>query len=153
MLLQHSFLDWLEAVGSSHLSFLALSVVTLAVFTSTAYVLYQRAFSPLADYPGPYWASLSPLWKLYMFRKGNFHETILELHLRYGSIVRIAPYEVVISDRSAIREIYSTTEGKEFLKVCLSAPRGFERRVLTSQVDELLRVRKLRNFQCHLLTL
>jgi hypothetical protein len=117
MMLQHSLLDWRAFV--SHPSSFALSVVMLVFLALTAYILYQRAFSPLAKYPGPFFASLSPLWKLYMFRKGNFHEVILELHGRYGSIVRIAPSEVIISDRSAIREIYSTTEGKEFLKVCL----------------------------------
>jgi hypothetical protein len=81
------------------------------------YVIYQRFFSPLAKVNGPFWASLSPAWKLLQLTKGNFHETIVELHEEYGPIVRIAPNEVIISDKSAIREIYSTTQGRDYLKV------------------------------------
>src|SRR5262249_52487687 len=76
------------------------------------YILYQRLFSPLAKVDGPFWASLSPLWKLYNVNKGTFHETIIALHQKYGSIVRIAPTEVIISDRTAIKEIYSTIQGR-----------------------------------------
>lgn len=50
---------------------------------------------------------------------GNFHEKIVDLHEEYGPIVRIAPNEVIISDKSAIREIYSTAQGRDFLKVSI----------------------------------
>jgi benzoate 4-monooxygenase len=80
------------------------------------YILYQRFFSPLAKVNGPFWASLSSGWKLLKMAEGDFHETIAKLHEEYGPIVRIAPNEVIISDKSAIREIYSTTQGKDFLK-------------------------------------
>ncbi|KAH0828216.1 Benzoate 4-monooxygenase [Fonsecaea pedrosoi] len=87
------------------------------VFVCTfAFVVYQRWLSPLAKVNGPFWASLSPLWKLLAFNNGNFHETILALHEQYGPIVRIAPNEVIISDKSAIREIYNTVQGRDFLK-------------------------------------
>lgn len=94
----------------------------LVSFTASAacvllYVLYQRLFSPLAKVKGPFWASLSPAWKLLQFTKGDFHEKIVQLHEEYGPIVRIAPSEVIIADRSAIREIYSTTQGRDYLKV------------------------------------
>ncbi|KIW34719.1 uncharacterized protein PV07_01477 [Cladophialophora immunda] len=81
-----------------------------------SFIVYQRWFSPLAKVKGPFWASLSPLWKLLTFNNGNFHETILALHEKYGPIVRIAPNEVIISDKSAIREIYNTVQGRDFLK-------------------------------------
>jgi hypothetical protein len=82
------------------------------------YAVYQVAISPLAKIPGPFWASLTPFWKLYAFSQGDFHERILALHGKYGKFVRIAPTEVIISDGSAIREIYSTTNGRDYLKVC-----------------------------------
>lgn len=93
--------------------------VTFAALTTLLflYVIYQRFFSPLAKLNGPFWASLSPAYKLYHMTKGNFHEMIVDLHEEYGPIVRIAPNEVIISDKTAIREIYSTTQGREFLKV------------------------------------
>jgi hypothetical protein len=90
------------------------AVVSIYIFS---FAVYQRWFSPLAKVNGPFWASLSPFWKLLSFNNGNFHETILALHERYGPIVRIAPNEVIISDKSAIREIYNTVQGRDFLKV------------------------------------
>jgi len=92
--------------------------------TLLSYVIYQQAISPLAKVPGPFWASLTPFWKLHAFSKGNFHERIVALHEKYGKIVRIAPTEVIISDGSAIRDIYSTTHGKDYLKVCNPLPRS-----------------------------
>jgi hypothetical protein len=97
-----------------HEGALSMAIPLLAIFV---YIVYQRIFSPLAKIPGPFWASLTPLWKLLSFRNGNFHETIPALHQKYGKLVRIAPTEVIIADSSAIRQIYSTTEGKDFHKV------------------------------------
>jgi hypothetical protein len=104
---------WLSGAPAQRTSFLALAILSACLLL---YVLYQRVFSPLAKIPGPFWASLSPAWKLLKMARGDFHETIAELHEEYGTIVRIAPNEVIISDKSAIREIYSTTQGRDFLK-------------------------------------
>jgi hypothetical protein len=96
----------------------ALSLFLGSIFVAfLTYVIYQQAVSPLAKIPGPFWASLTPLWKLHAFSKGDFHERIVALHEKYGKLVRIAPTEVIISDGSAIRDIYSTTHGKDYLKV------------------------------------
>lgn len=95
---------------------LVVSLVATSV-SLLGYVLYQRCFSPLAKVDGPFWASISPLWKLHSFSKGNFHATIFDLHQKYGPIVRIAPTEVIVSDKTAIREVYSTTRGRDYLKV------------------------------------
>ncbi|OAA63408.1 Cytochrome P450 [Niveomyces insectorum RCEF 264] len=82
----------------------------------SVYVVYQRFFSPLAKVKGPFLASLTPFWKLQKFNQGNFHETILALHQKYGPVVRIGPTEVIISDKVAVKEIYSTVQGRDFLK-------------------------------------
>lgn len=108
------------------------------------YVLYQRFFSPLAKVKGPFWASLSPAWKLLQFTKGNFHEKIAELHDEYGPIVRIAPNEVIISDKSAIREIYSTTQGRDFLKTDYYDPFTAFRPTIFGQRDPHLHAKRKR---------
>ncbi|KAJ9499212.1 hypothetical protein H2202_005369 [Exophiala xenobiotica] len=112
-----------EVVNTGHLKTVGAAVPPALAFCLTGivtfgliYVVYQRFFSPLATVPGPFWASLTPFWKLTSFKRGDFHETILTLHRRYGPIVRIAPTEVIISDRSAIREIYSTVQARDYLK-------------------------------------
>lgn len=81
------------------------SFVILIFLGITFYVVYQRALSPLAKIPGPFWAASTSLWKLLSFSKGNYHETILALHDKYGKVVRIAPTEVIISESSAIQSI------------------------------------------------
>lgn len=103
------------------------------------YIVYQRFLSPLAKFPGPFWASLTPFWKLHAFSQGNFHEQILTLHEKYGKFVRIAPTEVIISDGSAIRDIYSTTNGRDYLKVGFAFLRKAHL-YLTTRSDRLLRV-------------
>ncbi|EXJ68442.1 uncharacterized protein A1O5_08234 [Cladophialophora psammophila CBS 110553] len=108
-----------------------------------SFIIYQRWFSPLAKINGPFWASLSPLWKLLSFNNGNFHETILALHQKYGPIVRIAPNEVIISDRSAIREIYNTVQGRDFLKIIRSAFTAF-RPTIFGQRDPYLHAQRKR---------
>ena len=107
--------DPLKTVCAAVPPALALCITGILTF-GLIHVVYQRFFSPLARFPGPFWASLTPFWKLISFKGGDFHETILALHHRYGPIVRIAPSEVIISDRSAIREIYNTVHARDYLK-------------------------------------
>lgn len=99
-------LVWLSSFG----------IALLAVWL-VGYVFYQRRIATLSKVPGPFWASLSPAWKLLEVNKGTFCEKIPDLHRKYGAIVRIAPSEAIISNGSAIREIYSNTSGRDFLKV------------------------------------
>lgn len=113
----NEFLNLAAAVSMITDHHLTIYVGTFS-FAVASYAFYQRVFSPLSKIPGPFWASMSPLWKLVAFRRGDFHLTILKLHEEYGPAVRIAPSEVIIADGSAIRQIYSTTEGRDFLKVC-----------------------------------
>lgn len=58
------------------------------------YVVYQRLFSPLANIPGPYLASITRLWLAYNTWRGGTHEFLPALHRKYGPVVRIAPDEV-----------------------------------------------------------
>lgn len=69
------------------------------------YIGYQRAFHPLARYPGPFWASLTNLWSLSLSTKGDWPRQLRALHARYGPVVRIAPNEVAIDKPEAIAAI------------------------------------------------
>lgn len=107
----------LTNVASSVLLF-QVSVVLLLV-----YVGYQRYGSPLRNVPGPFLASVTPLWRLYRVLKGNWHLEIIELHQRYGAYslelrdvfltpsagewVRIAPNEVSSISPSLVQTAYS----------------------------------------------
>ncbi|KAL2783796.1 cytochrome P450 [Aspergillus keveii] len=75
------------------------------------WVAYARTLHPYAKYPGPFLASMSRFWIVIEIFRGRAHKTEAELHRKYGSIIRIAPNEVAISDPASIKEIYSINSG------------------------------------------
>lgn len=76
--------------------------------------LYRRYASPLRKYPGPWLASISRLWKVLSTASSQTHLDHIELHEKYGPIVRIAPDEVSIASPEAARLLLSA--GKRFYK-------------------------------------
>lgn len=89
----------------------------LIVITSLflARLVYLRYLSPYRDIPGPFLATISPLWRLRGALNGTLNNDITECHKKYGPIFRIAPDEVSISDPEAIKVIYA--HGSGFTKV------------------------------------
>jgi cytochrome P450 len=73
-----------------------------ALIITTIYRLY---FHPLAQYPGPKTWSLTRLCYANAFRRGDLHLRILELHEKYGTIVRVAPDELSFITRSAMQDM------------------------------------------------
>lgn len=76
--------------------------------------LYQTLVSPLRHIPGPFWTRFTKLWYFNHVRRGQFQEDNLNLHRKYGPIVRIAPNHYSISELSAVKTVYGT--GSKFLK-------------------------------------
>lgn len=66
----------------------------LSVCGVLLYVIYQYFFSPLAKYPGPFWAKLTKLYRAYLALRGHAHRDFIALHKKYGKIVRVAPNEL-----------------------------------------------------------
>ncbi|KAF2225360.1 hypothetical protein BDZ85DRAFT_177527, partial [Elsinoe ampelina] len=56
--------------------------------------------------PGPFLAKLTGLWRDAAYRRGKWHDEILDLHNRYGRIVRIAPNELSVVDEWAMKNLY-----------------------------------------------
>jgi hypothetical protein len=100
---------------------LDISPVTLAIFLPVGILIYgflRYLLDPLRSIPGPFLARFSRLWYFLEIYKGSFEETNIELHKRYGSIVRIAPHEYSVDDVDAARTIYG--HGNAFVKVSCS---------------------------------
>ena len=98
------------------LSELSISLILkLALIVPIGYVfigaIYRRYFHPLSKYPGPFLASITRWWMVSEIFSGKHEQHIRALHKKYGSIVRISPNEVAISDPQAIKTIYSTGGG------------------------------------------
>jgi averantin hydroxylase len=85
-------------------------------------VIYNLCFHPLRAYPGPKaWAAT--VWSFVLSQlSGNLAADILELHEKYGPVVRIAPNELSFVDPAACREILAHRQGHdEFGKSYFSA--------------------------------
>lgn len=80
-----------------------LSVISGSIFGALVLLLcYRACFHPLARYPGPRLASITGLWRLWHCIIGDWSDIILELHEKYGRIVRLAPNELSVVDESAM---------------------------------------------------
>lgn len=78
-------------------------------------VIHNVFFHPLRHVPGPKLAKISQAWRNYRYVRGTWHDDVLELHQRYGNIVRIAPKEVSFVDAGALKNLYG--HGTKAVKV------------------------------------
>ena len=67
----------------------------------------------LQKVPGPFLAKFTDLWRLLDVHKGSHHWKIIELHRKYGKIVRLGPNYVSVADPRAIQDIYGLNRGYE----------------------------------------
>jgi hypothetical protein len=97
---------------------LSLSLGSSVLLLSTLYIVFllvQFALDPLRDIPGPLLARFTRFWYFLEIYKGSFERSNIELHKKYGPIVRIAPGEYSIDDVEAAKTIYG--HGNAFVKV------------------------------------
>ncbi|KAJ5237155.1 hypothetical protein N7489_007246 [Penicillium chrysogenum] len=80
-------------------------------------VIYNVFFHPLSRFPGPLEHKISRLAYVYRSARGTLPFDMLEMHKRYGDIVRIAPDELAFSHPDAWQDITGHQKGKpEFSK-------------------------------------
>jgi hypothetical protein len=84
-------------------------LVALSLFVTRA--AYRRYASPLRKYPGPFLASFSRVWKAISTASGRTHLQHIDLHRKYGPVVRIAPNEVSLASPEAARLLLSAGKG------------------------------------------
>ena len=109
--------------------------------------LVWNKFQPgLTKIPGPAVAAYTKFWRLYDVWKGHAHLTAIELHKKYGPVVRIAPNHVSIADPKMIPIIYNTKE--TFTKTgfypiqCISWKKQPEMNLFSTRDPEYHRVEK-----------
>ncbi|KAK0375357.1 cytochrome P450 [Colletotrichum limetticola] len=80
-----------------------------ALFTLLAYfigyAIYQLYLNPLRKFPGPKLWSISSIPYVREFIAGTCHLTILQLHQKYGPIVRVGPNHLSINHPDGMAEI------------------------------------------------
>ncbi|KAK5074575.1 hypothetical protein LTR70_010145 [Exophiala xenobiotica] len=86
---------------------LGLLVTVLAIF----WILQKCFRGPLAAIPGPWYSRFTDIvLKYYIFTGRRIHY-IHQLHQKYGSVVRVSPNEVEVSDLAAYREVHRIGSG------------------------------------------
>jgi len=103
-----------KALAAAAFAFVSAHWVLTLVSAFVLQAAYKRYSSPLRRYPGPFVASFSRLWKVKSTASGRTHLDHIDLHRKYGPVVRIAPNEVSIASPEAARTLLSA--GKRFFK-------------------------------------
>ncbi|KAF3387027.1 Cytochrome P450 momooxygenase [Penicillium rolfsii] len=81
-------------------------IPTVALSLVIMFLFYRQYLHPLAGIPGPFLARFTGQWRSWHYFKGQWHDIILELHTKYGRVVRIAPNEISIVDEKTMRILY-----------------------------------------------
>ncbi|RSL51504.1 hypothetical protein CEP54_011364 [Fusarium duplospermum] len=92
---------------STHLDLLA----GFLVLSLLAKLIYNRYGHGISHIPGPFLASISDLWRLYIVWGRRPDIDHVKLHKRHGKLVRLGPNAISVSDPSAIRQIYGLASG------------------------------------------
>ena len=100
-----------EALASSMPHAWPLLLLTVLI----ARLLYVRFSAGLNKIPGPFLQSISQIPRALQVWSGRIHQYDMALHARYGSIVRVGPKLLSLSDVSEVTHVYGITT--EFYKV------------------------------------
>jgi hypothetical protein len=71
-------------------------------------LVWRVLFSPLRIYPGPPLSKVTDLWRAAYVYRGQIGSKHLELHRKYGQVVRVGPNCLSVADPNLIRVIYTT---------------------------------------------
>ncbi|KAI1325887.1 benzoate 4-monooxygenase cytochrome P450 [Xylariaceae sp. FL0255] len=87
----------------------ALLILTLmSIAYVFVHIIWNLFFHPLARFPGPKFAAISNIPYSYWFLGGRQPHRVLELHLKYGPVVRLAPNELSFNSAASWKDIYGT---------------------------------------------
>ncbi|KAL6901067.1 cytochrome P450 [Trichoderma evansii] len=90
---------------------LPLVAVLLGLVYAFCITIYNLYFHPLRKYPGPWlWAASDIPYSLVSI-SGNAHKKMLQIHIKYGPVVRVGPNTVFYSHPDASKEIRGHRKG------------------------------------------
>lgn len=79
---------------------------------------FSRTYWRLLHIPGPFVAQFTDLWRLYIVSTRRAETKGIELHAKYGDVVRIGPNCVSICKPDLVQSIYGV--GKGYVKVSVT---------------------------------
>ncbi|KLO81028.1 Uncharacterized protein LW93_9276 [Fusarium fujikuroi] len=95
---------------------LPLAALASAITYKAALTLYTIFFSPLKNIPGPLSSRFTDLWYVDRVRKGHFERDNIDLHRKYGPIVRYGPNRYSFDHPEAAQIIYGVGKADKFAK-------------------------------------
>ncbi|ROT36462.1 averantin oxidoreductase [Sodiomyces alkalinus F11] len=106
--------------AAAHLG-MAAYVGIIAIISTTRWAAYRVIYNlychPLARFPGPFLAKVSPFPNVTALLRGRIPFWIKAQHDRYGPIVRVSPNELSFDNEAAWKDIYGSRPGhKNFHK-------------------------------------
>lgn len=76
-----------------------------------ARLIYNKYGTGLNHIPGPFWASFTDAYRLFVVWRRRPELWHIRLHEQYGALVRIGPRVVICSDNKAAKKIYALNAG------------------------------------------
>ncbi|KAK3689396.1 cytochrome P450 [Podospora appendiculata] len=92
-----------------------LAVVAIILYF-VSYAVYNLYFHPLARFPGPLVMRATRAGACYRLMRGTMPFDMLDLHKKYGDVVRVAPDELAFADPQAWKDIMGHRNGPEMEK-------------------------------------
>ncbi|KAF2474242.1 cytochrome P450 [Lindgomyces ingoldianus] len=85
------------------------AVLGLVVFVALRFIgtaIYRLYFHPLRNFPGPKLHAITQIPAVYSIWKGQYHNLMVELHHKYGHVVRVSPNELSFNDHRAWKDVH-----------------------------------------------
>lgn len=95
-----------------------LALLGLVVAVISAQLLRNKYGNGINQIPGPLLASFTDYWRLFVVWGRRPEQTHVQLHAKYGDLVRIGPKTVLVADWEATKKIYALNAG--YIKVSFS---------------------------------
>ncbi|KAI0973641.1 benzoate 4-monooxygenase cytochrome P450 [Xylaria arbuscula] len=115
----------------------AVLAISINIILMVVNAFWNLLYHPLARFPGPKLAAISNIPFSYWFLGGRQPQKMLELHLKYGSIVRTAPNELSFNSASSWKDIYGPRAGHQtFIKNNFYDGGSFANRGVRSIISE-----------------
>ena len=95
-------------MGFSNLYSAILLAIPYFLLFSISYFVYQcwkASQSPLSRLPGPWYAPYTNIHLMLGFARGTVWRMVEKGHVKYGSVMRLGPRQVWISDKVALKQI------------------------------------------------
>lgn len=82
----------------------------MVLFLKYAHSLSTSKTSPLSAIPGPWYAPYTTLHLRYLFAQGTIWKYAERQHRKYGTVIRLGPRQIWVSDKVALKDILLTTD-------------------------------------------